>query len=83
MIERVNASKHMSYTWFKFIKKYWVSQFHLDLTNEEKETNKWWRVGYLVHGFNQNRQSTVASSRIKTLDESMSAYRPQTRKTGN
>ena len=83
MIERVNASKHMSYTRFKFIKKYWVSQFHLDLTDEEKETNKWWRVGYLVHGFNQNRQSTVASSRIKTFDESMSAYRPQTRKNGN
>ena len=60
-----------------------MSQFHLDLTDEEKETNKWWRVGYLVHGFNQNRQSTVASSRIKTLDESMSAYRPQTRKNGN
>ena len=40
MIERVNASKHMSYTRFKFIKKYWVSQFHLDLTDEEKETNK-------------------------------------------
>ena len=37
----------------------------------------------MVNSFNTNRKSTVAASRFKTLDESMSAYRPQTRKTGN
>ena len=83
IVKKVNGSEYMSQTRFKFIKKYWVKQFELDITNEEKVRNPWWRVGYLVHGFNQNRNNTVASSRVKTMDESMSAYRPQTRKTGN
>ena len=83
IVKKVNGAEHMSYTRFKFIKRVWVRQFELDITEGEKNTNPWWRVGYLVHSFNQNRQNTVASSRVKTLDESMSAYRPQTRKTGN
>ena len=83
IVKKVNGAEHMSHTRFKFIIKVWVRQLELDIPKEEKETNPWWRVGYLVQGFNQNRQTTVASSRVKTLDESMSAYRPQTRKTGN
>ena len=53
------------------------------LLNEYKQKNKWWRVGRLVQGFNNNRAKTVAASRVKTLDESMSAFRPQSSKTGN
>ena len=83
IIKSVNAHKYMSYTRFKFIKTQWVTQFELQVSDQEKEKNKWWRVGYLVQGYNNNRKQTVASSRIKTLDESMSAYRPQTNKTGN
>ena len=83
MINRVNVSEFMTYTRFKHIKKHWMTQFELQVSDEYKENNKWWRVGYLVKGFNDNRKSTIASSRIKTLDESMSAYRPQTKKTGN
>ena len=83
IIQRVNAGKYMSYTRFKFIKSHWVRQFELRLSPEEEERNPWWRVGYLVHGFNENRKKSVAASRVKTLDESMSAYRPQTRKSGN
>ena len=55
----------------------------MNFSEEMKERNKWWKVAYLVDGFNTNRKSTVAASRIKTLDESMSAFCPQTRKTGN
>ena len=83
IIKRVNASKYMNYTRFKFIKQYWVKQFELEVDDQYKERNKWWRVGYLVNGFNDNRRTTVAASRVKTLDESMSAFRPQTKKTGN
>ena len=83
LVQRVNASEYMSYTRLKFIKNVWIRQFELPLSTEEKERNKWWRVGNLVSGFNANRKQTVASSRVKTLDESMSAYRPQTRKDGN
>ena len=83
LVQRINASEYMSYTRLKFIKTVWMRQFELSVSTQEKETNKWWRVGYLVNGFNANRKQTVASSRVKTLDESMSAYRPQTRKDGN
>lgn len=83
IISRVPATKYMNESRFKWIKKRWMSQFELPLDDAGKEANKWWPVGYLVHGFNMNRQQTVASSRVKTLDESMSAFRPQTTKTGN
>jgi hypothetical protein len=36
----------------------------------------------LVDGFNTNRHDWVAASARKTLDESMSAFRPRTSKTG-
>ena len=83
IIEKVDGNKYMTYKRFKFIKQLFMKQFELDITDNEKEMNKWWRVGYLTHGFNENRRRTVASSRVKILDEAMSAYRPQTRKTGN
>ena len=83
MVTKIKASKYMSHTRFKFVKSYWVKQFELDLTEDEKQRNKWWRVGFLVNGFNENRKRTVAASRVLTLDESMSAFRPQTSKTGN
>ena len=83
ILKRVDASEYMSYSRFKYIKQFWMSQFELQLNDEDKEVQKWWRVGHLVQGFNNNRRRTVAASRVKTMDESMSAYRPQTRKTGN
>ena len=83
IVQRVDGSEYMNFTRFKFLKKMWVNQFSLDISDDMKQTNKWWKVGYLVQGFNSNRKSTVASSRVKTLDESMSAFCPQTRKTGN
>ena len=36
----------------------------------------------MVDGFNTNRHDWVAASGRKVLDESMSAWRPQTTKTG-
>ena len=83
MVKKVKASEHMSYTRFKFIKSYWVRQFEIQMDDEEKERNLWWRMHYLITGFNNNRRNTVASSRVLTLDESMSAFRPQLSKTGN
>ena len=76
-------TKNLRETRFNFIKKAWPKQFQLDIDDDEKESNKWWEVGHLVHGFNKNRQVTIASSRVKTMDESMSAFKPRTTKTGN
>jgi hypothetical protein len=36
-----------------------------------------------VDDYNKNRSETVLASFLKLMDESMSAYRPQTTKTGN
>ena len=37
----------------------------------------------LLNAFNENRKRTVAASATKVLDESMSAFRPRTDKTGD
>ena len=36
-----------------------------------------------VNGFNENRRRIIQAPNIKVLDETMSAFRPQTRKFGN
>ena len=83
IVDRKGAAEYMNQTRFKFIKTHWVEQFELDLTENQKQANKWWRMGYLIQGFNENRSRSVAASRVLTMDESMSAFRPQTEKTGN
>ena len=80
IINTAKGAEYMSHKRFKQLKQVWVSQFH---DASQKETNAWWKVAKLVQGFNLNRSRTVASSRVKTLDESMSAFRPQKSKTGN
>ena len=47
------------------------------------EGDPWWKFRRAIELYNKNRSEKVWSSRIKTLDESMSAYRPQTKRTGN
>ena len=76
----VNAEEHMNKKRLKEIKSVWIEQF---ASPQLKECQPWWQVSRLVHGFNLNRSKTVAASRVKTLDESMSSYKPQKSKTGN
>jgi hypothetical protein len=80
IIERVNVAEHMSHKRFKQIKSLWITQFH---SPAQKVNSEWWMVSKLVNGFNENRRNKVAASRVKTLDESMSSFRPQKSKTGN
>ena len=42
----------------------------------------WARIGNLIDGYNKNRQSNIAASNWRVLDESMSAFIPRTSKTG-
>jgi hypothetical protein len=49
---------------------------------EEGSYDPWNMVLLLVNGYNKNRHDWVAASVRKTLDESMSAFRPRTSKTG-
>jgi hypothetical protein len=48
----------------------------------KEETDPWHMILLFVDGFNKNRHDWVAASVRKTLNESMSAFRPRTSKTG-
>jgi len=50
---------------------------------EKKPVDDWWMISSCIDDFNQNRKKQVNASFVKTMDESMSAFRPQTRATGN
>ena len=74
------GSKYMKEYRFKEI-KYFLSYLWADLSKEG--TDAWWQVGLLENLFAENQKKTILSSNLKTLDESMSAFRPQTKVTGN
>ena len=44
--------------------------------------NKWWRITKLIDTFNENRKEYILPCEITVIDESMSAFRPQSTKTG-
>jgi len=71
-----------------FMKRYRFQQIrevisHMWATPQSKEDNDWWMINLAVDEFNMNRQRCMRASLIKTMDESMSAFRPQTQSTGN
>ena len=80
IVKDIQGGEYMHKKRLKEIKSVWITQFHAE---HEKETNGWWKMSRLEEGFNENRQRTCASSFVKTMDESMSSYRPQKNKTGN
>jgi hypothetical protein len=49
----------------------------------EAEGDPWHMIRLLSVGFNDNRRQWIAASEVKVMDESMSAYRPQTSPKGN
>jgi hypothetical protein len=51
--------------------------------NDEGAHDPWNMIMLMVEGYNANRHSWVAASIRKVLDESMSAWRPQTSKSGD
>ena len=67
---------------FKEIKRF-ISYSFENLDKKEAGTDPWWQIVDLFEEFNKNRRETLASSIIMVIDESMSAYRPQTTAKGN
>ena len=59
--------------------------FHRIFESEELQESgdDWWRVRKMVDLMNENRQRVYKSSMIKTLDESVAWYYPQTTKDGH
>jgi hypothetical protein len=74
----------MAYYRFREIKAVfpWSFQDKLKAVEDSEGYDPWHMVMLLVDGFNANRHAWIAASARKVLDESMSAWCPQTTKTG-
>ena len=64
---------------FKQFRKYLPFIFENDSL---KEVDPWWKFKTAVNSFNAIRKERCISSYLKVFDESMSAWRPRTSKTG-
>ena len=51
--------------------------------NKKMQGDKWWQIAEGIDGFNENRKRVVLADILKLLDELMSAFKPQTTKTGD
>jgi hypothetical protein len=78
--KKVDMSQYMAEYRFKTIRAY-IPFLFCDPSREADDP--WWQFSLGIEEYNNNRQSTVKSSFLKIMDESMSAFRPQTTKTGN
>ena len=56
---------------------------YLFADKRKKGSDPWWQLVGGIDGFNEVREKNVSSGFVITLDESMSAFKPQTTKTGN
>ena len=57
--------------------------YRLFADKSRKDTDPWWVISPAIKLFNDRRKTHVWSSYLKVFDESMSAYTPQSTKTGN
>jgi hypothetical protein len=77
--QAVDYSKYMVKKRFNEICSYIPFLF---ADNSKKGEDPWPQIMMEIDGFNKNRKNTVvASSFLKVLDESMLAFRPQARKS--
>ena len=69
-----NFTQYMSHTRFQQIKSVIPSMM---IDDSKKETDDWWKHRRFVDGFNSNREKILHTSRIRVLDETMSALWPR------
>ena len=80
ILKKVDYTPYMTRTRFNEIRQYMAFVF-ADKSLSGKDD--WWQIMGGLNGFNENRRRVVQAPNIKVLDETMSAFRPQTRKFGN
>ena len=78
--KNINYSEFMTQRRFKDIRGI-MSYVFMDKNLQGKDD--WWMILGGVNGLNENRKTTVNAPNIKVMDETMSAFCPQTTKTGN
>jgi hypothetical protein len=69
----------MTYSRFDRIKRSMPCAF---ADYSQRMLTPWWKIQGVLDGHNENRKRTIVKSRVQTLDESMSSYKPRTTKTG-
>ena len=78
--EKTDFGKYMRLYRFKnfrtFFPKIWEEEQH-------SNTDPWWKFSSAIDDFNAIRKEMILPSEIVAADESMSAFRPQTTKTGD
>ena len=76
---QIDISRYMTKHRHSQLRKY----FSFLYANEsQKQTDPWWMASDGIRAFNHNRRETFKPSGVMVLDESMSAYKPRTTKTG-
>ena len=78
---KTNFSQYLTKKRFLEIRKHMSHVFRDD--TPQAEGDDWAQIMGGIRGFNENRRRVVKSPKIKVLDETMSAFRPRTTKTGN
>jgi Transposase IS4 len=78
--KKVNVSEIMTENRFKQLRVYFAYHF---AEPKSESMDPWWQLRNGINEYNNNRQQNVIASSTKVIDESMSAFRPQTTKTGN
>ena len=75
-------SEHLSYYKFNLLRSTGIfMEAFKDVSIPSSD--KWHPVRGLINAFNENRFKTIAASSTKVMDESMSAFKPQTTAMGN
>jgi hypothetical protein len=79
-----DAGRFMSLTRFEEIRRFFPEAFADASRSDPAQDNydPWHPIIALVEDLNLNRQNTVCSSNIKTMDESMSGWKPRKNKLG-
>ena len=75
----LDVSKFMTRHRHSQIRRYFSFLF---ADENKKCEDPWWQVVAGIDGFNHNRRSVFSPSRVRVLDELMSAFRPRTSPTG-
>ena len=80
VVPKVTFDNYMKAYRFKEFRKFLPCIWE-DSTLENSDP--WWQFVSAISEFNSRRRSVMITSKWKVFDESMSAYRPRTTKTGN
>jgi hypothetical protein len=80
ILPKANFDEHMKEHCFEQIRKHVVCIF---AEPDKQDKDPWWMMSSAFKQCNKNRKAKVMSSIEKTLDKTMAAFRPQTRKCGD